>query len=463
MSVRLPSRYEDLSETYRGRLDPNPELLQIVDRAHKSMRISGGIRFLPVFGDSGSGKSCAAREINTHLPQTRVFQLAREEIEDPKLLLLRINKEELEITDDELLIAVIDQFEEIVSEKEKVPTQFVETISILDRNQLKDRPVIFIWLTTRADFRNRLVQATTRNRRILLAEDFNITGPNKSDWPKIIRETFSFHNNESALADYNIIDLDLEEAGKRVDTIGSCIGKVSELLSDQVDSLQNLSEYRVVLVWPVADSLRNQRVLQFSRPREGYALNWDAWHSELNAQDRAQLPLREFNRARLYFDVRIIPVRAADLHKMFLDLDNELFEPGKTYLDRFEKTHLFHIVSGTWKEYDYSAVRERESKRSEEAKEWYSTVTNKPTQMGKRLAKVFTKLGLSSRHEEDVTTKYSSVRADVFVEKNDSNERKQIIELKVFSLENTMPSSIKDAIKTTLRRHAQLAGFLQRT
>jgi len=71
-------------------------------------------------------------------------------------------------------------------------------------------------------------------------------------------------------------------------------------------------------------------------------------------------------------------------------------------------------------------------------------------------------LELDAKHEVSLKTEYSAVRADVFVEASEPENKKRIIELKVFSSENTMPSSIKDQIKITLRRHAQFAGFLQK-
>jgi hypothetical protein len=462
MSVRLPSRYEDLNESYRGQLMPNPNLLALVDAGFKSMQISGGIRFLPAYGESGSGKSCAAREIDSHMPQTKVFVLDRKEIEDTDALVDRVQLERRSIEQNELLIGVVDQFEELVSGKADVPTQFVEKISILDRTVLREVPVLFIWLTTSRDFQKALSDATVRNSRILLSKDFAVFGPLKELWPKIIKETFSFHNDEKPLADCQIIDQDLQEIGRNVDTIGATLQAVAERLSCELPSLQNLSEYRVSLVWPVSDSLRSQRVLQFSRPRDGYTLNWEAWQTELNNEDRIQLPLRDFNRTRLYFDVRVIPVRVADLHHLCMDLNNISPKFGKTYLERFSQTHLHHIISGTWNEYDYNPLRERESKRAEEAREWYLTVTNDPTKLGKRLATVLSMLGLVARHEEEISSKYGSVRADVFVEPCEKVNKKQILELKVFAPENTMPSTIKDAIKVTMRRHAQLAGFLQR-
>ena len=61
-----------------------------------------------------------------------------------------------------------------------------------------------------------------------------------------------------------------------------------------------------------------------------------------------------------------------------------------------------------------------------------------------------------------ITSPYGTVRADIYAEREESEKPKVIIELKVYSPENTMPSSIKDAIKVTLKRHAQFAGFLQR-
>jgi len=461
MSINLPSRYEDLSEAYRGRLSPNQSLVSFIVQAKKSMTISGGIRFLPVFGESGSGKSSASRELSTHMPDVICRVLNREEIESIESLKSKIiglhNRH-----GDKTLIFVIDQYEENVHGREQIPSQFVEKISLLDRSDLRNIPVVFIWLTTSVDFRDMLVSATTRNKRILLSRDFNLSGPERSEWAQIIEETFSFHNSDTPLSDFGVIRDDLVEISHDASTIGECIELVGTRLGESLEGLQNISEYQVVLFWPVADSLRNQRVLQFSRPREGYRLNWDVWYAELNADDRRTLPLHEFNRTRLYFDFRIIPFRAADLHRLCMGLEDDTRPLAQTYLTRFTNTHFFHVVSDNWQNYDYNPVRERESQRAEEARVWYETVTNQPTQLGRRIAKILRECGLNATHETDIITQYSTVRADVLVVTQNDTKPKKIIELKAYSSENTMPSTIKEQVKVTLRRHAQLAGFLSR-
>ncbi|MBS7663163.1 ATP-binding protein [Pseudomonas lalucatii] len=461
MNINLPSRYEDLDTAYKGRLAPNQDLITLVDRAYKSMKISGGIRFLPLFGESGSGKSSASRELSTHMPSVISTVLERPEIETFEALVEKIkflNKTE----PNKLIVAVIDQYEENVQGKERIPTQFVEHLSLLDRGDCKNIPVVFIWLTTSEQFRDMLAAATSRNKRILISNNFEIKGPDSKSWARIIEETFSFHNMEKPLSDYQIIRDDIEELAIRSSTIGETIEKVAEKLGEGIDGLQNLSEYQVTLLWPVSDGLRNQRVMQFSKPRDEYRLNWEAWYIELNDEDKRTLPLHELNRARLYFDFRVIPIRAADLHKLCLELDRDDRPLAKTFLDRFKNTHFFHIVSGNWQNYAYAPVRERESKRSDDAHAWYETVTSTPTALGKRIAKIITSCGLAAKHEVDIKTIYSSVRADIYIENTEANKLKRIIELKAFSAENTMPSTIKEQIKITLRRHAQLAGFLQR-
>lgn len=459
MAINLPSRYEDLSEAYKGRLVPNPNLISIIIKASKSMAISKGIRFLPVYGESGSGKSSASREISTHLPSTYSHVLSRDEIESSDSLDDRI-KSIHERNPGKVLIFVIDQYEENVQGRENIPTEFVEKLSLLDRGELRSIPAIFLWLTTSKDFRNMLVAATSRNKRILLDPSFDIIGPEKKEWGNIIQETFSFHNAETPLADFGIIKNDLIEISYECSTIGECIELVGNKLGENIENLQNISEYQVILLWPVSDGLRNQRVLQFSIPRDGYRLNWDAWYSELNEDDKRTLPLSEFNRTRLYFDFRIIPIRVADLHRLCLNLDDEEANLGATYLTRFAKTHFFHVVSDNWNNYSYNPARERESQRSQEAQDWYQTVTTQPTKLGKRIAKILSNSGLNSVYEKEISTRYSTVRADVFVTTADETKGKKIIELKAYSSENTMPSTIKEQIKVTLRRHAQLAGFL---
>jgi hypothetical protein len=215
------------------------------------------------------------------------------------------------------------------------------------------------------------------------------------------------------------------------------------------------------MLWPVTDGLRIQRIQQFTDARQGYKLEWNAWYRALNADDQRQLPLPEFNRARLYFDMRVVPIAAADLHPLCRDLTNETDALHRTYLERFEKTHFFSIVSGQWNPDVYSPLRERESKRAEEARTWYEGVTTNPVGLGKRIARILTGLGQPAEHEQNVESPNGRVRADVLLRKPNP-QRTVIVELKAYSAENTMPSTICGAIQTTLKRHAHFAGFLQR-
>jgi len=457
--MKLPSRYEDLNESYKGRLIPNSELIEKIKSANKSISINGGIRFLPIYGESGSGKSCSTIELKTHLPTTHTFVLEKNEISNKESLLERILHEK-KYNVDKILIPIIDQFEENVAGKENIPTQFIEFISLFDRNELKEIPTIFIWLTTSREFQKSLVDATSRNRRVLISEDFVIDGPNKGSWTQIVKDTFSIHNQEKELSDYLIIDSDIDNIVLRTNTLGKSIEEVGVLLADHIEDIQDLSEYTIILFWPVSDSVRNQRVLQFSRPRDGYKLDWEAFYRELSTEEKKQLPLDVYNRARLYFDMRVIPFRVADLHRLCLDLDNDSLILGKTYLTRFSNTHFFHIISDNWKNYNYNPVRERESTRSQEASVWYKTVTTSPTKIGKRLAKIITELGYPATYEKDLTSEFSTVRADVFLDKTSKIKQKIIVELKVYAAENTMPSTIKEQIKATLRRHSLFGGFM---
>jgi ABC-type glutathione transport system ATPase component len=82
-----------------------------VQKASRVMSISGGIRFLPVYGRSGSGKSSAARELSTHLPETKVLELSRSAIVSEATLLQEIREARGGRRQTQLLIAVIDQYE----------------------------------------------------------------------------------------------------------------------------------------------------------------------------------------------------------------------------------------------------------------------------------------------------------------------------------------------------------------
>jgi len=460
VSIRLPSRYEDLDVEFRGRLRPDPELLKVVKAAFSSMEISGGIRFLPIFGKSGSGKSSAALELGTHLPVLKIVPLSREAVEDrSKLLtelqlLLKYNRKGM--------VVVIDQYEEAAAQRSNIPTDFVESLALLDRNDLKNEKILFIWLTTSRDFQKSLADSTSRNSRLLVQADFQINGPTEDAWPSIIAETFRFHNQERDLSDFEILEVDLTESSQESESLGSAIENIGLRLSRYTTQLHDLSTYMVVMLWPVTDGQRISRIQQFTDARQGYKLEWSAWYRQLNKDDQTQLPLREFNRARLYFDIRLIPVAAADLHPLCKELGNDSYELHKTYLERFKATHFFSIVSGSWNPEAYAPLRERESKRAQFARDWYQTVTGEPTKIGARIARVLTELGVSASYEKEISSKHGRVRADILINRPQPSPPNVIVELKAFSPENTMPSTICSAIQTTLKRHAQFAGFLQR-
>lgn len=461
--LKLPSRYEDLDIAFRGRLKPNKELIELVKDAYTSMQISGGIRFLPIYGESGSGKSSAALEIGTHLPESHVFILPRPVIEKPSELPSVIAKELRSVSGKgkTLLISVIDQYEEVALQKSNIPPEFIESLSLLDRGDLRNTKIIFIWLTTSREFQKSLSNATSRNKRILVKSDFQVIGPERNEWSDIIQETFRFHNDKD-LSDYELINEDIIDYIRESETIGDAIECIGAKLSEHVHQLSDLSTYQVIMLWPVTDGQRIARVQQFTDARQGYKLDWNAWYRQLNQADKQGLPLREFNKARLYFDLRLIPIAAADLHQLCKDLDDSSYKLHKSYLERFSQTHFFSILNNTWDPSIYKPLRERDSDRAKEAREWYESITSQPVKIGKRIARILTELGIPSEYERDIKSNYSTVRADVFSVRNNGNPPNVIIEMKIYSPSNTMPSTICEQVRVTLPRHAQFAGFLQK-
>ncbi|MCY1668943.1 hypothetical protein [Rhizobium sp. SL86] len=425
------------------------------------MEISGGIRFLPVFGSSGSGKTSASLEIATHLPELHVFLLPREAIEKPETLNATLLSE-IRKGRDKKIVAVIDQYEEVAAQRTAIPSNFVEALSLLDRNKNISTPILFIWLTTSREFQSSLSQATSRNQRILLSQDFEISSIDRNEWPEIIQETFQFHNQDKSLSDYEILDVDVEQITYNENTLGSSIERVGSKLANYASTLHDLSTYQVIMLWPVTDGLRISRIQQFTDPRQGYKLDWNSWYRQLNSDDQSQLPLREFNRARLYFDFRLVPIAAADIHPLCRDLEDDDYDLGDSYLERLKKTHFFSIINGSWLPENYAPLRERTSKRATAAREWYETVTSKPTLLGKRLATCLNRSGVSAEYEKTISSTHGKVRADILVNRTHTSPPNVIVEIKAFSPDNTMPSTIASAVQVTLKRHAQFAGFLPR-
>ena len=458
---RIPARYEDLATEFRARLRPNRELIEATQRARKSCEISYGIRFLPVYGRSGSGKTSAALELATHLVNTVVKKLDHTQLTN-KSSLLEFVRQTVAFNPDFFPIFVIDQYEESVARKEDVPTQFLEILSLFDRNELNRMPCLFVWLTTDEQFQADLVSAANRNERLLLESRFQLLGPSKDEWPQIISELFEFHNQGRQLADFQVLESDLFGYSQFSPTIGHAILKTAEALSSYVEPLHDLSSYTVYMLWPVTDALRIQRVQQFSNAKHGYVINWNAWYHQVG--EGRGWSYKEMNKARLYFDMRLVPIQAADLYPLMQDLLIDEPEIAKSHIERFKKTHFFRLISSEWDSNSYKSLLERkESQRAENAANWYSNRKNRdPVAFGKRLAYVLRECGFNASYEQYVESSSGRVRADVLVLGRSAKRENVIIELKVFSAENSRPSDICEQIRITMRRHAELLGLVEK-
>ena len=459
MTIDLPSRYEDLRPEFRAQLRPNRSLIDKVKLAHRKMRVSKGVRFLPVYGVSGAGKTSAALELGTHLPDIQVVALPPKVVDGIVPLESALPKSEAN-----LIVAVIDQYEEAVARREDVPTRFVESLSRLDRASFHT-PVLFIWLTTSKEFQHELASATSRNSRLLIDGSFELEPLDRDSWPEVIEETFDFHNEDRELADFQVLRSDIENVAKGALSLGTAIEEVGEQFEE--DSLQDISEYQIVMLWPVTDGIRLSNVRNFTNPRAGYKLDWNAFYRALNSNDQHQLPLDAYNKARLYFDVRLVPIQAADLHAICLNLDHPDAPPAPSYVEGFKATHFFGVVSGEWEPENYRPMKDHGSGsaaplRSTRARDWYSSITRRPTHIGRRIAAVLTAAGFPAAAEREVRTPHARVVADVLAGRAGGERDKVLVELKADAADATTPSKIAMQIRGTLRKHAELAGYLQR-
>ncbi|KFF58217.1 hypothetical protein JF66_20210, partial [Cryobacterium sp. MLB-32] len=236
-------------------------------------------------------------------------------------------------------------------------------------------------------------------------------------------ETFAFHNQDQPLADFGLLRGDIESAADAAATLGITIETVGKKLGNEIDGLQDLSKYQVVMLWPVADALRITRVTGFTNSRDGYKLDWNAFYRELPAEDRQNVAtMSAYNRARLYFDVRLVPISAADLHQVSKALGNSEATIAKSYLGQFATTHLYGVVAETWDPSKFSPLRERDSKRSSEARVWYDSVTSQSVALGERIARVFSLLGFESKHEGQLRSPHRNVRADIVVNREGAQQ-----------------------------------------
>jgi hypothetical protein len=459
MSIEMPSRYEDLRPEFRAQLRPNRSLIDKVKVAHKRMSMNKGVRFLPVFGVSGAGKTSAALELGTHLPGVEVIALPADVVDGNRPL-----ESVLPATNASLIVAVIDQFEEGVARREDVPSRFIEALSHLDRAHFPT-PVLFIWLTTSREFQRELAEATSRNSRLLIDDSFELQPLERDAWPDVIEETFEFHNEGLELADFQVLRSDIANVTFRAPSLGTAIEELGDHF--EVDGLQDISEYQVVMLWPVTDGQRLANVRNFTNPRLGYRLDWNAFYRALNPTDQQQLPLDAYNKARLYFDVRLVPIQAADLHAISLNLTDPDAAPANSYVNGFKKTHFYGVVSNSWDADAYRPMKDHGNAattpmRSTSGKAWYATATSKPTHLGRRIAACLRSLGMSAQAETAISTPHARVVADILAIRGTGERKQVIVELKAYSPENTYPSAIAMQIRGTLKKHAELAGYLQR-
>jgi len=83
----------------------------------------------------------------------------------------------------------------------------------------------------------------SRNERILVRTDFELSGLPEAQWPGIIDETFSFHNDGKELADFGMLNQDILTICQSQPTIGKAIETVALHLAPGDDvHLQDLSE-----------------------------------------------------------------------------------------------------------------------------------------------------------------------------------------------------------------------------
>lgn len=463
MPPLLPSRWEDLQPEFRPNLRPDPALLDLVKRQHASMQVTKGIRFLPIYGESGAGKTCAAMQLATHLPNIDVQRLDRSliESEDPQALVKFINSTSHLFSPIELVIYVVDQYEESVAQKGNIPTRFLDQLSALDRSGKIPKPVLFLWLTTSLDFQSELVGATSRNRRILASNDFAITGPARENWPNIISSTFEFHNGGKILADCQIMLADLARECESATTIGDAIKRIGDELSDELPRLVDISDYRVIQVWPVADGQSIERVQHFASPVQGYTLNWSAFEQRLVEADRSSDTLAGLNKARLYFDMRVVPLPISYLMQICTSLADSEYVLPKTSLDLWERMHLHRLVAETWTDTGFGPLKEREAEKTKVNK-WYENIPNQQAAVCRRLAALYRQLDRTAVAPREIITDSSKVQADVGVERSEGVERTSLLELKVFAADRITPATVRDQIKSTLRKYAALAGFVAR-
>lgn len=457
--ARLPSRFENLDPRFHVHLIPDRPLLNVTRSTIAAMHVAGGVRLLPVYGASGSGKTSAAMQLRSLSTEFQVFALEHDLISQGGLA-QAVKREQNRRPGERACVGIIDQYEESVGDRNELVARFVGQLTSLDRSEIVQRPTLILWLTPSKEFQAALVEsAREKNARLVSVDDFILQGPPRAEWAGIIDRTFEFHNAGMSLADVGFVRPQLDDAVDKSDTLGESINRVGEQLVTAFPVSNDLEQYRVIILWPVADTLSLSRVISLSDAREGYSFNWNKWYWELNLRDRAQLPHEALNLTRILVDLRVVPLPVGQMHPSFINLDAPHPALSAGALAPLARSHLAQIVQDRWDPSTYRPMAITSSDTALRAMRWYETVRRRPTDLGQRLALCLRQLGLDAQYESTIDSDFSVVRADVRVRKH---PRSDLIELKAFAPRSTNGSNIRYQIRATLRKYAQLGGLLGR-
>lgn len=305
MDLYLPDSFEDIKYELNDKLEKMMEFVVPVQDAEKEVafiakNIRNAGKLLLMQGIPGVGKSTFIQSLKwrSHMPIRDVVNIDATEFSAQGSKLVQINKKIKEVIENNDIAVnsngaftiVLDYLESIQDETAENKKAFFRDLNGI----LRKNPIFIIWPVTEKQDVDDIIkysQAVSGTLFYRGKEVFEFRGPNKDDFPAILKNTISVINAGYIYSDFQLTDSDFMEVLTSLNekessfTLRDYIIEIRELWfkkTDRVDkilkSIPKPTEVWFIFSMPEAEQL----VAQFVRKSQNIEECWDAYHAKLD-------------------------------------------------------------------------------------------------------------------------------------------------------------------------------------
>ena len=248
----LPDRYEGL-ETYINQNDipkiiiPVEYGIEKIEELYEEMGSSGRGSFLILKGKSGCGKTTFLKTLNIFLEDVET-----ETITNDMDLVESINK--LDVSNKSMRIVIVEGRESIIDSSNSEINNAIHTINRFIRSK-KGKNTLIVWPCNNDDIIEVLVDTSQiiGGTSLLGLEEtyFDFSGPEKSDYIKIAKQTVELLNNGKTILDFGIGDNEANSIINEVSTIGEYLKKINKLITKNKKTVRQLSKKENCKMWVI--------------------------------------------------------------------------------------------------------------------------------------------------------------------------------------------------------------------